>query len=108
MAYRVRQIATVKYGHFGQYLATVKAVDAICRDRGWAASRVFVPTAGLSNEIIIENDYPDLATFQAENEAFYSDEEAFEAFRAGAAFVVEGSARTELLEDVSMTFPGSD
>lgn len=108
MAYRVRQVATIKYGHFGEYLATVKKLDQITRERGWAPSRVLVPTAGPNNEIIIENEYPDLAAFQRENEAFYADEKAFQAFRSGAEFVVEGSARTELLEDVPMDFPGSD
>ena len=108
MAYRVRQIATIKYGHFGEYFATVKRLEEIVRARGWAPARVLVPTAGQSNEIIIENDYPDLATFQQESEAFYADAEAFQAFRAGAEFVVEGSARTELLEDVPMSFPGSE
>ena len=108
MAYRVRQIATVTYGHFGEYLATVKKLDQISRARGWATARALVPTAGAGNEIVIEYEYPDLATFQRENEAFYNDREAFEAFRSGAGFVVEGSFRTELLEDVPMSFPGSD
>jgi len=104
MAYRVRQIATIKYGHFGEYLATVTKLQEIAQARGWSAARVLVPTAGQSNEIIIEQEYPDLATFQAENEAFYDDDEAFQAFRAGAPFVVEASARTEILEDLPLTF----
>jgi hypothetical protein len=108
MAYRVQQFATVKYGHFGAYLKTVKDLEEIVRKRGWSSTRVLVPTVGANNEIVLENEYPDLASFQAENDAFYKDEEAFEIFRAASEHVVEGSARTALFEDVPMDFPGSD
>lgn len=108
MAYRLRLIAEVKYGEFGAYVKTWKKLDSIMRERGWVGSRVLVPTAGANNEFIAEFEYPDLATFERENQAFYADPEAFEAFRAGAEFVVQGTARTELLEDVPLDFPGSD
>jgi hypothetical protein len=108
VAYRFRLIAEVKYGHFGDYLKTWKKLDAVARDRGWVTARLLIPTAGSLNEIIAEFEYPDLATFERENEAFYADEEAFGAFRAGAEFVVQGTARGELYEDVPMDFPGSD
>ena len=108
MAYRTRMIAMIKYGHFGEYLKMVKKLDEIGRARGWAAARLFVPTAGAGNELIIESEYPDLATLQKEHEEFYADEQAFQVFRSGAEHIVEGSVRSELLEDVSMDFPGSD
>jgi hypothetical protein len=108
MAYRVQQIATVKYGHFGAYLKAMKELDRVCTARGWSPTRVLVPTVGANNVIVLENEYPDLASFQAETDAFYQDEEAFEIFRSSAEHVVEGSARTELYEDVPMDFPGSD
>jgi hypothetical protein len=108
MAFRVQQIATVKYGHFGAYLKTVKELERIGQERGWSPTRVLVPTVGANNEIVLENEYPDLASFQAENDAFYKDEQAFEIFRLAAEHIVEGSARTALLEDVPMDFPGSD
>ena len=108
MAYRFRLIAEVKYGHFGDYLKTWKKLDAITRDRGRAAARLLVPTAGSNNQIIAEFEYPDLATFERENKECYADEEAFQAFRAGAEFLVQGTARSELYEDVPLDFPGSD
>ena len=108
MAYRLRLIAEVQYGHFGEYMKTWSKLDAVMRERGWVGARLLVPTAGRNNEIIAEFEYPDLATFQKENSAFYADAEAFEAFRAGAEFVVQGTARTELYEDVPSPFPGSD
>ena len=108
MAYRMCLIGEVKYGHFGEYMKTWKKLNAVMRDRGWVVARLLVPTAGANNEIIAEFEYPDLATLERENKAFYADKDAFEAFRAGAEFVVQGTARTELYEDVPMDFPGSD
>jgi len=100
VGYRVSQVAQIKYGEFGAYVKTVRKLEAIYRERGWASMRIIVPTAGPNNEIVVELEYPDLATFERENKAFYADEEAFAAFRAGAEFVVAGSARTEIYEDV--------
>ena len=108
MAFRVQQFATVKYGHFGEYLKALKELERISKARGWAPSRILAPTFGANNEIVIENEYADLATFQKENDAFYEDDEAFNIFRAAAEHIIEGSARTVLLEDVPMSFPGSD
>jgi len=108
MAYRYRQIATVKYGHFGEYLKIVKQLGEVGRARGWAAARVYTPVAGVGNEIVTEWDYPDLAAFQKEGEAFLGDGEAFPLFRSSAQHLVEGSVRSELFEDVLMDFPGSD
>jgi hypothetical protein len=108
MAYRVQQIATVKYGHFGAYLKMVKELERIGTARGWSPTRVLVPTVGSNNEVILENEYPDLATYQRETDAFYRDEEAFGVFRASAEHIVESSSRTAMYEDVPMDFPGSD
>lgn len=105
MAYRLRMISTVKYGQFGSYIKTVKQLVQINDARGWAPIRVLVPTVGTNNEVVLEMEYPDLATLQSENEAFYADGEAFEAFRAGADFIIEGSSRSELLEDMPTEFP---
>jgi hypothetical protein len=108
MSFRHTQIMTIKYGHFGEYLAMVNKLEEIAKARGWSPSRVLVPTVGKSNEITIENEYADLATFQRENDAFYEDPEAFELYRAGSQFVVEGSAHTVMYEDVPMSFPGAE
>jgi hypothetical protein len=108
MAYRLRMISTVKYGQFGAYFGTLKRLVQINDARGWVPIRVLVPTVGTNNEVVFEMEYPDLATLQRENEAFYADSEAFEAFRAGAEFIIDGSSRSELLEDVPTEFPGSE
>lgn len=107
MAYKFRLIAEVKYGHFGDYLKTWKKLDAITRDRGRVAARLLIHTVGSGNELIAEYEYPDLATFERENNAFFADEDAFGAWRAGAEFVVQGTVRSELYEDAPVDFPSS-
>ncbi len=47
---------------------------------------------------MIETDYPDLATFQREGEAFSADAEAMKLIRGGIEYVVEGSVHDELYE----------
>jgi len=108
MAYRFRLVSEIKYGHFGDYMATWKQLDSIIHERGWSSPRLLVPTAGANNEVVAEFEYPDLATFERENKAFYADRDAFDAFRAGAEFVVQGTSRSELYEDVPMDAFGSD
>ena len=108
MAYRFRLVSEIKYGYFGDYMASWKQLDSMMRERGLRPARVLAPTAGPHNEVVAEFEYPDLAAFERENKAFYSDEAVFRAFRAGSEFVVQGSARSELYEDVPMEAFGSD
>lgn len=108
MAYRFRLTCEVQYGHFGEYARAWKRLEEVMRKRGWVTARVLVPTAGPNNEFVAEFEYPDLATFERENKAFYTDAEAFQAFRAGAEFVVQGTARSELYEDVPLEAFGAD
>ena len=104
MAYRLRLIAEIEYGSFVEYMKAQRKLEQIMRDRGWAPVRTLVPVAGANNQVIVEIEYPDLATYERENGAFYADQEAFGAYRDGARYVVQGTARTELLEDVPDAF----
>ena len=105
MAYRVRMISEITYGEFGAYIATVRKLQAAMEAHQLRSGRLLVPTAGRNNEIAWETDYPDLATFEQENAAFYANAEVFEAFRSGAQHVVQGSARVEIWEDLPGEFP---
>ena len=105
MGHRVRMISEIRYGEFGAYLKTLRTLMSRMEAAGLRPGRAFVPTAGRNNEIVWEIEYPDLATYQKENEAFYASPEVFEAFRSGAQYVVQGSARVELYEDVPAAFP---
>jgi antibiotic biosynthesis monooxygenase (ABM) superfamily enzyme len=87
----------VRYGHFKEYLELSDKLNELARARGWAESTFWAPLVGASNEFVIETEYPDLATFQGEGEAFYTDPEAMKLIRAGIEHIVEGSVHDELL-----------
>ncbi len=96
--YRHRIHAQIHFGHFNDYLALAEQLNELARSRGWAESTFWSPTIGTANEFVIETDYPDLATFQREGEAFSADAEAMKLIRSGIEHVVEGSVHDELFE----------
>jgi hypothetical protein len=98
--YRFRTIAQVKYGHFKDYWELSKKLNELARERGWNEFTILTHVAGAGNEVVAEADYPDLATFEKESDAFQSDAEAMNLNRSFAEHVVQGSARTELLATV--------
>ena len=96
--YRFRTIGQVKYGHIKDYLELSKKMNELFRERGWTEFTTLWPVAGVANEVIGEADYPDLATFQKESEAFQTDADAMNLNRSFGEHIVQGSARSELLE----------
>lgn len=96
---RLRAITTVKYGLFRDFLEANKDLDKLCKERGWATAKVWVPVVGLGNEFVAEYEYPDLATFQAESAAQMSDPDYMKIFRGTSDLIYPQSARTELYED---------
>ena len=96
--YRHRLRQQILYGHFREFIEIAEALNGRARERGWAESTFWAPTVGAANEVIVETEYPDLATFQRENEAFYSDAEVMKQVRRLSEHVVQGSVHDELLE----------
>lgn len=92
--------AQVLYGHFNDYLKATDELNAIARKRGWPESTVWTPVVGRGNDVVLEEEYADLATFAKVAEAFSSDAEAMKIFRNTASLVVQGSIRGELFEEV--------
>jgi len=95
---RARFIVQVRYGHFAEYLKALERLNEIARQRGWAEATFWAPAAGIANELIADVDYPDLATFDQEGQAQSSDAEWMGVIRSTADFVVQGTARSELLQ----------
>ena len=96
--FRHRLHVHIRYGHFKDYLALAEELNELGRSRGWAESTFWTPTVGAANELVVETDYPDLATFQRVNEAFSSDPEAMKLVRSGIEHVVEGSVHDQLIQ----------
>jgi hypothetical protein len=74
-------------------------VVALRRKLGLAEPRLWAPVVGTANEIVWEFDYPDLATFERENEAFYAEAESMKAWRRLWELTVQGSIKDELLQE---------
>ena len=97
--YRVRLYQEVIYGHFREFMEVANSFKALLRDRGWVEGTIWVPVAGQGNIVVWETDYPDLASFQRESEAYYADKEAMDLVRQFSPHIVQGSVKTELLEE---------
>ena len=90
----------IAYGHAKEAIAGIAALNAVCRDRGWAESTTWAPFSGKENEITLICDYPDLATYVAERDARFADAEFMDAWRLCAQHAVQGSISNEVLEPV--------
>lgn len=66
--------------------------------RGWTPGTIWMQTVGDGSELIGEFDFPDLATFQRENEEGMRDGEAVELWRKFEAIERERRGYSELLE----------
>jgi hypothetical protein len=97
--YRSLIYQEVTYGHFREFMELAESFRTLARERGWAEGTLWSPTVGQSNVAIWETDYPDLASFQRENEALYGDREAMDLVRQFSKHTVQGSVRTELWEE---------
>ncbi len=99
--YRYRASQQVLYGRFNEFLKAWQELNAISRRKGWPEASVWVPTVGTSNEVVLEMDFPDLASFQRTYQAFQADPEAMKVYRGTGNIVVQGSAHDELIEQVT-------
>ncbi len=97
--YRQRMRQQVLYGQFREYMEIADEIVELRRKRGLARPILLVPTFGTANEVIWEIEYPDLATFQRENEAFHTDAELMKQWRQLWQLAVQGSTHDELLEE---------
>lgn len=99
--YRHREYAQVVYGRFNDYVKATHELNAIARKRGWPESRIWGPVIGTGNEVVLEQEYADLAAFEKAGEAFQSDVEAMKIYRSLASVVVQGSVHDELFQEVT-------
>jgi hypothetical protein len=101
IVYRFRAYQQVLYGRFNEFFATVQELNANETSKGRTPVTVWTPTVGEGNLVVLEAEYPDLASFHTDNDAFYHDAEAMRVFRSMAPLIVQGSARSELWESAT-------
>ena len=90
----------IAYGQAKEGIAGVEALNAVCRDRGWAEWTAWAPFSGKENEIILSCDYPDLVSYVGERDARSGDADFMNAWRECARHAVQGSIWTEIMEPV--------
>ena len=88
----------IAYGQAREGIGGLQAVNAVCREHGWAEWTAWAPISGKENELILTCDYPDLATYVAERDARASDAQFMNAWRACAQHAVQGSIWNEVWE----------
>jgi len=79
----------------------VKLADELNKlsvSRSWTSGTIWMQTVGDGSEFVAEFDFPDLATFQRENEEGLRDKEAVELFRKFEAIERHRPGHSELLE----------
>ena len=74
--YRVRSVIKVTHDGWPGTIRNVERMNELAAKRGWQQATVWTQTFGPFNELSIEREYPDLATYERESAAFYADEEA--------------------------------
>ena len=60
---RYRLHGEIQYGKFREALEIWKQIAALSVKRGWPKPTMWSPVVGQGNMMIVEIDYPDLATF---------------------------------------------
>lgn len=88
---RHRYHVTVTLGRFNDALKWARAMNADAKKNGWAESRIMAPGFGPVNQVILEWDYPDFATFDKQQAEFYSNAEAMATFRSGVDLNAHGT-----------------
>lgn len=81
--YRVRNIVKVGRDGWDGAIETAQRFELISKKRGWQEGAIWTQSFGPYNEIVIEYDYPDLATYEREQAAVFADEEAMTAWIEG-------------------------
>jgi hypothetical protein len=94
---RYRLHGEIEYGKFREALDIWKQLAELSVKRGWPKLTVWSPVVGQGNIMIVEADYPDMATWERVNIEFMSDSEVMGLFRQTAAYVTQGTSYDELL-----------
>ena len=91
---------TIALGRFNDALQWARAINEVCKRRGWTEFRVLVPSFGAVNQFILEAEYPDHAAFFRENESFQSDREAMTVYRGGVDIVARDCLTAAVRDEI--------
>ncbi len=100
--YRMRQLFTVSdIDGWNEAITIVEEVNKLCASNGWAQGTVFTRTVGPFNEMCLEIEYADLATFERENKEWMNEPGIGELMRRIDAIPTEDLGYSELWEEAT-------
>jgi len=101
-ATRTSYIATVKYGHYPEFLAALKELIAYEKSQNLQPTRCWSPLAGTSNQVVIEQEWPTLADLERGGEVEW-DEKHLRLRQKIGAEVIEGSGQDLIWSEIDLS-----
>jgi hypothetical protein len=100
--YRQRMLITVSdFEAWNQTIALVDEINKLSASKGWAQATLFTRTVGRFNELCLEFDFPDLATFQRETDEWNAEPGIGDIMRRIDAVRTEDPGYSELWEEAT-------
>jgi hypothetical protein len=88
---RHRYHQTVTLGRFNDALAWVRELNKAVARAGLPEARVFMPSVGPLNQLILEVEYTGLAEWEKAAATFFGDAEVMSVYRRGIELVAIGT-----------------
>jgi hypothetical protein len=109
MAYRLQYTFKARNAvAFGQTVRLLERLQAISRDHGFQERRIMTQAFGPFNQLVVNVDYADLASYERESELFFVLPEVQEVIEQLPAVLREADpGETTMWEDVSSEPPAS-
>jgi hypothetical protein len=105
--YRQRQLITVSdLDSWNECVAIFEEANKLAASKGWAQAKLFTRTIGKFNELCLEFEYPDLATFEREMREWMQEPGIGKLMRRMDGLRTEDSGYSEMWEE-AVSVPAS-
>jgi len=94
--YRYQWSLEIHYGRRQELLEIVKQIKQIEISRGWSPVTVWTPVFGQMHTLTLEADYPDLESFEREEERRSADAKFTELMSRTVSLLVQGTSHVRL------------
>jgi hypothetical protein len=100
--YRFRQVLRVSnIDAWNEAVGLVEEINKICETKGWMKGQLFTRTVGPFNELCVETEYQDLATFERENKEWLAEPGIGALIRRIDELATENPGYSELWEEAT-------
>ncbi|GAB4579523.1 MAG: hypothetical protein Fur0022_22610 [Anaerolineales bacterium] len=91
--------ATIKYGHFPEFLSALKEITAYENSLG-ITSKYWLPGAGANNQVFMETEFSSLADMEQKTAQLEWDKKHLQLRQKLFAETIEGSSETMLWQEL--------